>query len=189
MGPRFLEGGTITLRQFYYCFIQGWNASRMWNIAIWQSVAVREHKNSRRLPHNTLPYDCKVCVVAFLQNYAEENAILLQGISETTYMQLLPSNNQEGLYSSQNLLCNVIYHSNPQGVWMQYKISCEAAGLQAAAYPTLTSLWRQLTPQIRIRKPMSDLCWVCQKNSTAIMRAANKPESAKSDVSIYSLGR
>jgi len=72
---------------------------------------------------------------------------------------------------------------------MQYKISCEAAGLQATAYPTFTSLWRQLTPQIRIMKPVSDLCWVCQKNSTAIMRAANKPESAKSDVNIYSLGR
>ena len=62
------------------------------------SVAVREHKNSRRLPHNTLPYDCKVYVVTFLQNYAEENAILLQGISEMTYMQLLPSNTTKKVY-------------------------------------------------------------------------------------------
>ena len=28
-------------------------------------------------------------------------------------------------------------------------------------------------------KPMSDLCWTCQQNSTAIVRAANKPETAK----------
>jgi len=62
------------------------------------SVAVREHKNSRRLPYNTLPYDCKVYVVTILQNYAEENAILLQGICETTYMQLLPSNTTKKVY-------------------------------------------------------------------------------------------
>jgi len=61
-------------------------------------VAIREHKNSQHLPHNTLPYECKVYVVTFLQNYAEENAILLQGISETTYMQLLPSNTTKKVY-------------------------------------------------------------------------------------------
>lgn len=32
-------------------------------------------------------------------------------------------------------------------------------------------------------KPMSDLCWVCQQNSAAIMRAANTPEAVKSEVS------
>ena len=31
-------------------------------------------------------------------------------------------------------------------------------------------------------KPMSDLCWVCQQNSAAIMRAANTPEEEKSEV-------
>ena len=39
-------------------------------------LAIREHKNSRRLPHNTLPHECKVHVVKFLQNFAEEHAIL-----------------------------------------------------------------------------------------------------------------
>ena len=33
-------------------------------------------------------------------------------------------------------------------------------------------------------KPMSDLCWVCQQNSVAIMRAANSPEALKSEVRI-----
>ena len=28
-------------------------------------------------------------------------------------------------------------------------------------------------------KPMSDLCWMCQQNSSAILRATNKPESVK----------
>ena len=58
-------------------------------------------------------------------------------------------------------------------------------GLRAAAYTTFCSLWRQLTPHITVMKPMSDLCWVCQKNSRAIMRAANTPESEKSQVNTY----
>ena len=40
-------------------------------------------------------------------------------------------------------------------------------------------------------KPMSDLCWVCQQNSVAIMRAANTPESAKCQVTklqYYNMG-
>jgi hypothetical protein len=130
-------------------------------------LAIREHKNSRRLPHNTLPHECTVHVVKFLQNFAEVHAILLPGNMpgyKRDDVQLLPSN------------------TTKKAVWVQYKISCDQAGLQAAAYTTFAALWRQLTPQIRVMKPMSDLCWVCQKNSVAIMRAANKPESAKSDV-------
>jgi len=93
-------------------------------------VTLREHKNCRCLPYNTLHYECKVYVVTFLQNYADENAILLPGRIpryKRDNIQLLPLNNQGGLYISQNLLCSVIYHSNPQGVWMQYKISGEVA--------------------------------------------------------------
>ena len=43
----------------------------------------------------------------------------------------------------------------------------------------LTRLQRHVTTW------MSDLCWVCQQNSTAIMRAANQPEEEKSTVSIH----
>ena len=31
-------------------------------------------------------------------------------------------------------------------------------------------------------KPMSDLCWVCQRNSVAMIRNANRPEGEKSEV-------
>ena len=50
------------------------------------------------------------------------------------------------------------------------------------AYSTFTSMWHRFLPQIMVTKPMSDLCWVCQKNSIAIMRAANHPEEQKSEV-------
>ena len=37
------------------------------------------------------------------------------------------------------------------------------AGLRAAAYTTFLKYWCDLTPHIVVMKPMSDLCWVCQK--------------------------
>ena len=42
--------------------------------------------------------------------------------------------------------------------------------------------WKQTTPQVIVSKPMSDLCWACQKNSTLIMRSHNKPVEEKTVV-------
>ncbi len=73
-------------------------------------------------------------------------------------------------------------HTTKHAIWELYLRS--AAGLlKQVAYSTFTQLWRQLLPNVLVMKPMSDLCWICQKNSTAIMRAVNKPEEAKSAVS------
>ena len=41
------------------------------------------------------------------------------------------------------------------------------------------------TEHIIITKPASDLCWICQQNSTKIMRCANKTEEEKSTVSMF----
>ena len=38
-----------------------------------------------------------------------------------------------------------------------------------------------------VMKPMSDLCWQCQKNSTAITRSANRPEEEKTSVCNYNI--
>ena len=65
---------------------------------------------------------------------------------------------------------------------MEYKLSADEAEVKAAAYSTFCIMWKQLTPIGMIMKPMSNLCWVCQKNSMAIMRAANTPEAEKSQV-------
>ena len=67
-------------------------------------------------------------------------------------------------------------------MWVEYKLSCEEAGLPSVARSTFSSLWRKLVPHIQVMKPMSDLCWKCQQNSVAIMRAANRPETEKSSV-------
>ena len=69
-------------------------------------------------------------------------------------------------------------------LWELYLQAAASSSMRAVAYPTFTQLWRQLLPNVVVMKPMSDLCWVCQQNSTAIMRAANRPEE-KSTVSIH----
>lgn len=50
------------------------------------------------------------------------------------------------------------------------------------AYSTFTDLWNKLLPYIKVGKPMADLCWVCQQNSTLITRSMNKSEDEKSVV-------
>ena len=70
-------------------------------------------------------------------------------------------------------------------LWQAVRIECKSAsdetGLKSATYTTFCMLWRQLTPHTAVIKPISHLCWVCQKNSRA-MRSANTPESLKSQV-------
>ena len=56
-------------------------------------------------------------------------------------------------------------------VWLQYCVclQCVSSPHHQAAYSTFCSIWRRVVPQIIVTKPMSDLCWICQSNSTAIM--------------------
>ena len=68
-------------------------------------------------------------------------------------------------------------------IWKLYFWAAAASMMRAVAYSTFTQLWYQLLPNVVVMKPMSDLYWVCQQNSTAIMRAANRPEEEKLIVS------
>ena len=43
------------------------------------------------------------------------------------------------------------------------------------------SLWKQLVPYVVTSKPMSDLCWTCQKNNILVYRSANLAEAEKSE--------
>ena len=67
-------------------------------------------------------------------------------------------------------------------IWELYLQAASTSVMRAVVYSTFTQLWHQLLPNIVVMKPMSDLCWICQQNSTAIMRSANCPEE-KSTVS------
>ena len=131
------------------------------------SLTPRQHGNLRRLPSNTISFPDTQRVVEFLQCYSEANAILLPGRIpgyKRSDVQLLPSSTTKHL------------------VWQQYCAALVSSTHQQVAYSTFCTIWRRVTPHILVTKPMSDLCWICQSNSTAIMRSANQPEAQKSEV-------
>ena len=49
-------------------------------------------------------------------------------------------------------------------------------------YTTFCRLWKELAPQIVVMKPMTDLCWTCQKNSAAVIKASNCNDERKFQV-------
>ena len=111
------------------------------------------------LPHNTTKLSDIQHVVRFILHYAEENAILLPGRIpgyKRDDLQLLPSS------------------TTKRDVWERYHQAALAApDVKAVCYSLFCELWKQLTPQVIVTRPMSDLCWVCQQNSNLIMRAHN----------------
>ena len=120
----------------------------------------RMHGNTKRLPANTVSFVDTQRVVQFITTYAEAHAILLPGRIpgyKRSDLQLLPSS------------------TTKRNVWLLYLVSLQSlpSPPRTVAYSSFCIMWRWFLPQILITKPMSDLCWVCQKNSVAIMRAAN----------------
>ena len=66
-------------------------------------------------------------------------------------------------------------------VWHGYQKVCEEVGKQAVGYTAFTKLWQQFHPDVVIAKPMTDLCFTCQQNSTKLLRSANLPDREKSE--------
>ena len=103
---------------------------------------------SKVVPHNTTKLSDIQHVVRFILQYADDNAILLPGrISgyKRDDLQLLPSS------------------TTKRQVWETYHQSSLAApDVKGVCYSLFCDLWNQLTPQVAVTRPMSDLCWVCQ---------------------------
>ena len=120
-----------------------------------------------RLPRHGFTTEELKCVVSFLQNYAEQNAVLLPGRIpgfKRTDLQLLPT------------------ETTKRAVWNAYMQSCATLTYRMAMYMTFTAIWRRYLPHIVITKPKTDLCWTCQQNSFAITASSNKSESEKAKV-------
>ena len=64
-------------------------------------------------------------------------------------------------------------------LWRQYK-TASPPGQRVVRLSSFRSLWTQLVPYVVVGRPMSDLCWVCQRNNSHILRAVNIPEEMKS---------
>ncbi len=132
----------------------------------------RQHGNAHRIPVHAFKADDVQKVVEFITNYAEDNAILLPGRIpgyKKTDIQLIPSSTTKNL------------------VWCAYVQAAEDLPVRVAGYKSFRNIWNQFVPLIVVTKPASDLCWVCQQNSTLIMRSANKSEEEKSEVSLIKL--
>ena len=54
------------------------------------------------------------------------------------------------------------------------------SGIRALSEVSFGRIWKQTLPNIIFMRPMTVLCWVCQRNSTLIQRSANLPEEMKS---------
>ena len=130
-----------------------------------QGLSTRSHGNLKRSPAHALSLSSTEFVVRFLLNYAEQNALLLPGRVpgySRSDIKLLPSS------------------VSKRGIWMVYQEAARSDSMRVVGYSTFTGLWRSLLPPVIIMKPMTDLCWQCQKGSTAIQRSANLSEEEKS---------
>ena len=160
-------GHKVCLKTF--CFLHSISKSKLDAIRkSWMENGLRPRKHGNAIPRNATKLTDLENVVRFINHYAENNAILLPGRIpgyKRDDIQLLPSS------------------ITKKEVWQLYQQSAtEMAGTKAVCYSLFCRLWRQPTPHVVITKPMSDLCWTCQKNSTMIMRAHNQPVEEKSEV-------
>ena len=128
-------------------------------------MSVRTHGN-KRLPHNTLPQAVAEDVKNFLSNYIDENAVLLPG--------RIPGckNDDIKLLSS----CDT-----KMSTWKTFKRTCEDLNKQAVCYTKFIELWKQFHLNVIVAKPMMDLCFTCQENTSKLLQAANLPEAEKSE--------
>lgn len=165
----FHQGKTICRAMFL--FLHSIGKKRLVNVTRslkHQGVGPRVHGNYKRLPKHTLSLKSSEYVVRFLLNYTEQHGLLLPGRVpgySRDDIKLLPSS------------------TSKRKIWEAYfEAAQQEPSVHAVAYSTFCALWRVQLPSIIMMKPMTDLCWTCQKNSTAILRSANCPSAEKSDV-------
>ena len=143
-----------------FCFLH--NISRGKFNAIkssWLENGLRPRQLKHVTPHNATSLTDIQLVVRFILQYAEDHAILLPGRVpgyKRDDIQLLPSSVTKR--EVWELYSNALSHQQDS---------------QTVGYSLFCRFWKQLTPQV---------VWTCQKNSTLIMRAHNRPVEEKTEV-------
>ena len=162
-------GHNVCIKTF--CFLHTMGQSKFQSIkASFESNGLRPRKRPYVKPRHALRLAEIEYVVSFVRNYAEDNAILLPG--------RIPGYKRDDLVLLPSSTTKI-------AVWNVYHTAAGSApDVKAVGYSSFCSLWNQLLPHILVCKPMSDLCWTCQQNSTMIMRAHNRPEEEKSEVGL-----
>ena len=125
----------------------------------------RIHGNTNRVPGNATSKKSLEAILAFIENYVEENAIVLPG--------RIPGfkNEEIRLLSSSE---------TKMSVWKEYEGICKTSNEKAVSYRKFLQLWDEFYPDVVVAKPMTDLCLTCQQNTTKLQRAAHLSDEEKS---------
>lgn len=111
-----------------------------------------------------LKFDDIKRIVSFITSYAEDHALDLPGRVSSharADIQLLPSSTSKA------------------EIYRLYVLSMNQLELRCVADSTFRSLWLELLPRIVLSRPMTDLCWECQRNNRAISVTSNLPDIVK----------
>ena len=134
-----------------------------------EGMVPRVHSHTGRVPSHALVMEDIQNIVKFILQYAESNAILLPGRVpgyKRDDIQILPSS------------------ITKRAVWKLYQHTATTLSMRNVGYSTCCRCWKQFLPHVIVARPMTDLCWTCQQNSTAIIRSVNLNEEEKSEVCI-----
>ena len=113
-------------------------------------------------PHNGITTEVQRLII-FLSQFAENCAIYL------------PSH----IPGYKNCDIQLLHSSTTKKI---YQESAEISFFRPLGYSPFTRLWKMYKPQITVMKPMSDLCWICEKHSVALVISMNRPQEEKSEV-------
>lgn len=105
-------------------------------------------------------------VGSFISNYAESNAMQTPG--------RMPGYKRDGL----KLLPS---SETKASIWRQFKTACEEQNTEPVSLVAFRRLWQQFLPDVVMLRPATDLCWVCQQNSTVLGQFCNLSEEQKSE--------
>ncbi|KAL8624189.1 hypothetical protein ACOMHN_046275 [Nucella lapillus] len=121
----------------------------------------------RRSNTRSLKYQDTEAVKKFICHYAENHAVSLPG--------RVPGFKREDI----RLLPSAIPKS---GIYRQYADHANQAGLRVVGASTFRQLWLELCPYIVVAKPMTDLCWRCQRNNGRIFRGTFITDEEKNEL-------
>ena len=130
-----------------------------------KGLSLRVHKNTRKRPHNRTDSEDVEKIKGFIEQFADSHAMPLPGRLPTHKdyrVMLLPSD------------------MSKSAVYRSYAKACESEQSSCISRRTFVTIWNELCPHIAAMKPATDLCYTCQQNANLLIKAANMPESIKS---------
>lgn len=123
-----------------------------------------KHGNTGRVPAiKVQSFDDVKRVVTFLQNYAENNALILPGRMSScrdSSLKLLPS------------------WETKSHLYALYTKSC-LPDIKGVSFSSFVRIWKTSLPSIVIQLPRTDLCATCQQNTVKLSELANMDEELK----------